>query len=66
MDIKKENKYLVKIRVAGILTFIFGVFGLHKFVLGEWKIGIVYLLFSWTGVPAVLSIIDGAKLLMLE
>ncbi|MBR0145177.1 MAG: TM2 domain-containing protein [Eubacterium sp.] len=49
--------------IAGVLAIFTGAIGLHKFYLGNWKKGIVYLLFFWTGVPAALGLLEGAHLL---
>ena len=54
----KKNKTL-----AGILAIFLGTLGVHKFYQGKWKAGIAYFLFFWTGIPTILGILDGAKLL---
>ena len=54
----KRNKTL-----AGILAIFLGTLGIHKFYQGKWKAGIAYFLFFWTGIPTILGILDGAKLL---
>ena len=56
--IPRKNKTL-----GGVLAIFTGTIGLHKFYMGQWKQGLVYLLFFWTGVPTVLGIMDGARLL---
>ncbi len=45
--------------VAGILAILLGLFGVHKFYLGSIGLGIVYVLFCWTGIPAVIGLIEG-------
>ena len=45
--------------VAGILAILLGSFGVHKFYLGSIGLGIVYVLFCWTGIPAVIGLIEG-------
>ncbi len=47
--------------IAGVLAIVLGALGIHRFYLGEWKIGLLFLLFSWTGIPAVVGIIDGVR-----
>ena len=48
-----------KSRVAAILlAFFLGGFGVHKFYLGRVGQGILYLLFFWTFIPAILAIIE--------
>ncbi len=44
--------------VAAIFALIFGVFGVHRFYLGQTGLGILYLLFFWTIIPAIVSLID--------
>lgn len=44
---------------AGILAIFFGGIGVHKFYLGQVGMGVVYLLFCWTCIPAVLGLIEG-------
>ena len=48
-----------KSRVAAILlAFFLGGFGVHKFYLGRVGQGILYLLFFWTFILAILAIIE--------
>lgn len=44
---------------AGILALLLGGIGVHKFYLGSVGMGIVYLLFCWTGIPAIVALIEG-------
>jgi len=44
---------------AGIFAIILGGFGIHKFYLGQTAAGIVYLLFCWTFIPALIAFIEG-------
>ncbi len=44
--------------IAGILAFFFGIFGVHRFYLGQTGLGILYLIFFWTIIPAFISLID--------
>lgn len=44
--------------VAAILAFFVGGFGIHKFYLGQIGWGIVYLLFCWTFIPALVAFIE--------
>ena len=45
--------------IAAILAFLLGSLGIHRFYLGQIFYGFLYLLFSCTGIPTLLSIIDG-------
>lgn len=49
-----HNKY-----VAAILAILLGGFGAHKFYLGQIGTGIIYLLFCWTFIPALIGLIEG-------
>lgn len=43
---------------AAIFAFFLGGLGVHKFYLGQPGLGIVYLLFCWTFVPAIVGFIE--------
>ena len=47
--------------IAEVLAMVAGTIGLHKFYMGEWKKGLIYLLFFWTCVPTVMGIMDGVR-----
>ena len=54
------NGMPVKSRVAaGLLAFFLGGFGVHKFYCGQVGLGIIYLLFFWTFIPAIIAFIEG-------
>lgn len=40
------------------LCLILGGIGAHKFYAGKWIQGLLYLGFSWTGIPVVIALID--------
>jgi TM2 domain-containing membrane protein YozV len=44
---------------AVILALFLGGLGIHKFYLGRPVMGIVYLVFCWTFVPAAIAFIEG-------
>jgi len=44
---------------AALLAFFLGGIGAHKFYLGRSGEGLLYLLLCWTGIPAILGLIDG-------
>ncbi|WP_040308549.1 TM2 domain-containing protein [Asticcacaulis biprosthecium] len=47
-------------RLAAILfALLLGGIGIHKFYLGRTVWGIVYLLFCWTFIPAIIALIEG-------
>lgn len=43
---------------AAILAFFLGGFGAHKFYLGQTGKGVLYLLFFWTLVPAIVAFVE--------
>ncbi|NTW51345.1 MAG: TM2 domain-containing protein, partial [Chlorobiaceae bacterium] len=56
-----------KNRLATALFALFlGSLGIHKFYLGQTGMGIVYLLFCWTGIPAIVGIVEGILLLVMS
>lgn len=44
---------------AGILAILLGGLGIHKFYLGKIGMGILYILFCWTYIPAIVGVIEG-------
>ena len=51
---------------AGIFALVLGAVGAHKFYLGQTAAGILYLLFSWTLVPWLISIVEGVVFLTMS
>jgi TM2 domain-containing membrane protein YozV len=45
--------------VAGVLALLVGGIGVHKFYLGKVGLGILYILFVWTFIPAIIAFIEG-------
>lgn len=56
----KQKNHLV----AGIFAFLLGGFGAHKFYNGSWGWGIIYIIFFWTYIPAILALIEGISYLV--
>ena len=50
---------------AALFALFLGGLGLHKFYLGMIGWGIVYLLFCWTFIPALIGFIEGIILLIM-
>jgi TM2 domain-containing membrane protein YozV len=44
---------------AALFAFFLGGLGAHKFYLGQPGLGILYLLFCWTFIPAIVGLIEG-------
>ena len=41
-----------------MLCLFLGGLGIHKFYAGKWFTGLLYVAFSWTGLPAILALFD--------
>lgn len=50
--------------VAGLLALFLGGLGAHKFYLGKTGQGILYLIFVWTFIPAIVGAIEGIMYLV--
>jgi TM2 domain-containing membrane protein YozV len=44
---------------AAALALWLGGFGVHKFYLGRTGLGVLYLIFFWTGIPGLIAWIEG-------
>lgn len=44
---------------AGLLAILLGGIGVHKFYMGDTGMGILYLVFCWTFIPAIVGLIEG-------
>lgn len=51
---------------AAILAIFLGGFGIHKFYLGQVGQGLLYLIFFWTFIPALLALIDALRYLLMS
>lgn len=56
-----KNKF-----TAVLLAFFLGGIGIHKFYLGKSTQGILYLIFCWTFIPALLALFDFLGLLFMS
>ena len=56
-----KNKF-----TAVLLAFFLGGIGIHKFYLGKSTQGILYLIFCWTFIPALLALFDFLGLLFIS
>ena len=50
---RMKNKW-----VTIVLALFFGGLGIHQFYQGRIGLGFLYLLFSWTGIPSFVAVID--------
>lgn len=53
-------------QTAGILALLLGGIGAHKFYQGRTNLGILYLCFFWTFIPAILSLVEGIQMLLAD
>ena len=51
---------------AALLALFLGGFGAHKFYLGQTGLGVLYLLFCWTGVPEIVAFIEFFILILMS
>lgn len=51
---------------AALLAFFLGGLGIHKFYLGQNGAGVLYLVFCWTCIPALIALIDGIILVSMS
>ena len=51
---------------AALLAIFLGGLGVHKFYLGKGAQGILYLIFCWTFVPAIIALIEGLNYLLMS
>ena len=51
---------------AALFAILLGSLGIHKFYLGLTGWGLIYLLFCWTGIPAIVGVIEGILLLVMS
>lgn len=59
-SIGANESWPVKDRItAGLLGIFLGGIGIHKFYLNKVGAGVLYLCFCWTGIPAVVGLIEG-------
>jgi TM2 domain-containing membrane protein YozV len=44
---------------ASLIAIFLGGLGIHKFYLGDTALGVVYLIFCWTFIPAIIGLVEG-------
>lgn len=49
--------------VAGLLAILLGGIGIHHFYLGRMGYGILSIVFCWTGIPAIIGLVEGIIIL---
>lgn len=54
-----NNAQPLKSKTAFVLfAVLLGCIGVHRFYMGDVGLGFLYLLFSWTGIPLVIALIE--------
>ena len=53
-------------KIAALLAFFIGGLGGHKFYLGQTAKGIVYLVFCWTYIPAIVGVVEAIQFLAMS
>lgn len=56
-DLNGQNRM-----VLAVVALLIGGFGIHNFMMGESKKGIVKILLCWTGISSIIALIDAIKL----
>lgn len=52
--------------LAAILAFFTGGIGLHRFYLGNWMAGFIYLVFCWTLIPTLAGWVEGVRYMLMD
>ena len=66
MNQSSSGSILKRKLIAGGLAILFGGFGAHKFYLGKTGWGVLYLIFSWTGIPFIVGFIEGVRYIFMS
>nr|WP_311773388.1 TM2 domain-containing protein [Listeria marthii] len=56
---QKDEGKLVNKWVYVALALLLGTFGAHKFLAGKNGQGVLYVVSCWTGIPSIISFIEG-------
>jgi TM2 domain-containing membrane protein YozV len=59
--VSSKNKY-----VAAFLAFFLGFFGIHHFYLRRNALGVLSIIFCWTGIPAIIGIFEALYYLLMS
>lgn len=60
-----RNSVLIQKVIMSGLAITLGSFGVHKFFQGKTKWGVAYLVFFWTMIPALVSVVEGIRYLFM-
>lgn len=62
----KHSEAWTRKTTAGILGLLLGGLGIHKFYHGSWGWGVVYIIFIWTFIPAIVGAVEGILYLVMD
>lgn len=62
----QKNKNAKSRVTAGLLAIILGGAGVHYFYMGAWGWGLIYLLFFWAYIPAIVALVFGVHYLVIS
>ena len=51
---------------AALLAIVGGCIGMHKFYLGKMGQGLIYLIFCWTFIPAIIGFVEGLRYIFMS
>lgn len=51
---------------AALLAILLGGLGMHKFYMGQFWWGVIYIVFIWTLIPAIIGLIEGLNYLLMS
>jgi len=61
------NRYATKNRSVSVgLALVLGGIGAHKFYLDKPGKGLLYMMFSWTGIPSLIGIYEAVKYIRMD
>ena len=51
---------------AAVLAILLGVVGGHRWYFGQWLFALIYVVFSWTFIPVLVGLVEGARYLAMS
>jgi TM2 domain-containing membrane protein YozV len=49
-----------------VLAILLGVVGGHRWYFGQWLFALIYVVFSWTFIPVLVGLVEGARYLAMS
>ena len=63
-NLKQKTLPVKSRKVAALLAIFLGYIGIQRFYLRQYLLGVLFILFSWTYIPAIVGLIEGVVLLL--